>query len=68
MPFQFPDLKFSCQVTLSEKVRTMATASDLFPIQPGDDSDTVEHLHSGKSDFLIALKVAFSGEKQESSR
>lgn len=68
MPIQFPDLKFSCQVRFSEKVRAAATASDLFPIQPGDDSDTVQYLHSGKTDFLIALKAAFSGETRESGR
>jgi len=68
MPIQFPDLKFSCQVRFSEKVRAVASASDLFPILPGDDSDTAQYLHSGKTDFLIALKAAFSGEEHESSR
>lgn len=46
----------------------MTTASDLFPIQPGDGSNTVQYLRSGKTDFLIALKATVSGEEHESSR
>lgn len=56
MPFQFPDLKLSCQARFPEKGR----ASDLSLVESGDDSDTVQYLRSGKTDFLIALKAEFS--------